>query len=220
LASTGAGDTVVRYLAGRGHAGAVCITPFDSEVWSQQRFQGMVRAAGRLGGEFRLEKKKIDIDFINGPVPTPASRALRLLHDLESEPDLRKLASFEVLGFALHASGVERFERLRLQVVPALSELLESGTRSVWVCINETVGILAMHLLRGRGLQPGKDISVIGFDDSPLAYQYQLTSYNYAFRSIIARSLSFLLDPDNPDFYHRHRIECNGMIIERGSVGH
>lgn len=48
----------------------------------------------------------------------------------------------------------------------AAHELLEDGTVTGFACASDTIGIGVLHALHERGLRPGADVGVVGFDDS------------------------------------------------------
>lgn len=48
----------------------------------------------------------------------------------------------------------------------AAHELLEDPTVTGFACASDTIGIGVLHALAERGLRPGADIGVVGFDDS------------------------------------------------------
>lgn len=48
----------------------------------------------------------------------------------------------------------------------ATHELLEDKTITAFACVSDTIGIGALHACAERGLRPGLDIGVVGFDDS------------------------------------------------------
>jgi DNA-binding LacI/PurR family transcriptional regulator len=48
----------------------------------------------------------------------------------------------------------------------AAHELLEDGTVTGFACVSDTIGIGVLHALAERGLRPGADVGVVGFDDS------------------------------------------------------
>jgi LacI family transcriptional regulator len=48
----------------------------------------------------------------------------------------------------------------------AAHELLEDRSITGFVCASDTMGIGVLHALAERGLRPGEDVGVVGFDDS------------------------------------------------------
>ena len=48
----------------------------------------------------------------------------------------------------------------------ATHHLLEDGSITAFACASDTLGIGVLHALAERGLRPGTDVGVVGFDDS------------------------------------------------------
>lgn len=51
----------------------------------------------------------------------------------------------------------------------AAAVLLDEAQPSAFVCASDTLAMGALHLLHERGLAPGTDVAVVGFDDSQVA---------------------------------------------------
>lgn len=51
----------------------------------------------------------------------------------------------------------------------ASAVLLDEAQPSAFVCASDTLAMGVLHTLAERGLYPGRDIAVVGFDDSPVA---------------------------------------------------
>lgn len=87
-------------------------------------------------------------------------------------------------------------------------------------CANDIMALGAIDAIRAQGLTVGQDVSVIGFDDIPMANwgAYQLTTISQEVDSMIQRTISLMLDrieqPGAPA-----RIEhVSGRLIARASV--
>lgn len=64
----------------------------------------------------------------------------------------------------------------------AMTQLLQHGRRfSAVVCANDEMAVGAMEMIRARGMSIPDDISIVGFDNTPLSrYMYpKLTTVNY-----------------------------------------
>jgi LacI family transcriptional regulator len=48
----------------------------------------------------------------------------------------------------------------------AAHEVLEDGAATAFACASDTLAIGVLHALAERGLRPGRDVGVVGFDDS------------------------------------------------------
>jgi DNA-binding LacI/PurR family transcriptional regulator len=80
----------------------------------------------------------------------------------------------------------------------AAAVLLDEASPSAFVCASDTLAMGVLHTLRDRGLNPGQDISVVGFDDSQVAQVIQpgLTSVRQPLEEVaveIVRALEGLL---------------------------
>ena len=51
----------------------------------------------------------------------------------------------------------------------ASAVLLEEARPSAFVCASDTLAMGVLHTLAERGLPPGRDVAVVGFDDSQVA---------------------------------------------------
>ncbi|MET0524950.1 MAG: substrate-binding domain-containing protein, partial [Nocardioides sp.] len=51
----------------------------------------------------------------------------------------------------------------------ASAVLLDEAQPSAFVCASDTLAMGVLHTLADRGLAPGRDIAVVGFDDSQVA---------------------------------------------------
>ncbi len=81
------------------------------------------------------------------------------------------LAAMQAAQIKIHPQWIQRgqgdfeFGRTACQ---ALISLEPQVRPTAMVCLNDTQAIGAIHALRERDLQAGKDIAIIGFDDAPM----------------------------------------------------
>jgi DNA-binding LacI/PurR family transcriptional regulator len=109
----------------------------------------------------------------------------------------------------------------RLSFKPFFESALQYSDTTAWICSNDFTAFQAISFLQARGLQPGKDISVVGFDNEPsLALERQLTTFDFNAMGFVKQILGFILRPTKPRGQYRHStIEVEGLIIERGTTG-
>ncbi|WP_052337227.1 LacI family DNA-binding transcriptional regulator [Nocardioides alkalitolerans] len=75
----------------------------------------------------------------------------------------------------LHARGLpttglaSRVEDLVTSGREAAGVLLDEAAPTAFVCASDTLAMGVLHQLAERGLRPGHDVAVVGFDDSPVA---------------------------------------------------
>lgn len=75
--------------------------------------------------------------------------------------------------------------------------LLESGRPpTALVCVSDAMALGAMHWLDERGIKPGHDVAVVGFDDSPLADLVRpgITSVRQPLEAVAEKVVELLLE--------------------------
>jgi len=74
--------------------------------------------------------------------------------------------------------------------------------------------------LRGMGIVPGQDVSVVGFDDVPQAAWegYALTSYRQPVNRMVERAVNLILSQIESEDLGPEKIEIEGELILRGSA--
>lgn len=87
-------------------------------------------------------------------------------------------------------------------------------------CANDIMALGAIDAIRARGLHVGQDISVIGFDNIPMAAwnAYQLTTISQEVDLMIQRTIELMLEkietPDSPS----RVLRVPGQLVIRSSV--
>ncbi len=103
----------------------------------------------------------------------------------------------------------------------AADGLLEAAHPTAFVCASDTIAVGVLHALAARGLRPGRDIALVGFDDSQVAQVVPpgLTSVRQPLEQValeLVRALEALLA--------RERYDARGVLLAptlavRGSSG-
>lgn len=104
----------------------------------------------------------------------------------------------------------------------AAQELLSSTTPPDAIfCANDQMALCTLEVAQHRfHLQPGKDISIIGFDDNYLAAwdSFQLTTYSQPAKQMVHQAIQILLEQiEQEDFLPKHLI-VKGELIIRSSA--
>ena len=73
--------------------------------------------------------------------------------------------AMEAAGISTEGLGVRITDNVDAARMAA-HDLLEDGTVTGFACASDTIGIGVLHALQERGLRPGADVGVVGFDDS------------------------------------------------------
>ena len=135
---------------------------------------------------------------------------------------------FDALRKALKAAGIS-FQK---ELVAECDHTLEGGASGMArllslpnpptavLCCNDMAAIGAMKTLSSRGLKPGKDISLIGFDDLPLCVftQPSLSTIRFSPRELANLAFGALIE-DIEGTKLKHEYEYKTQFILRESTG-
>ncbi|MEV0730191.1 LacI family DNA-binding transcriptional regulator [Polymorphospora sp. NPDC050346] len=113
---------------------------------------------------------------------------------------------------------VEAAESTRVEGAAAAAYVLDRAPRPTAIlAMSDLLALGALDALAARGLRPGRDVSVVGFDDIPEAADAQLTTIRQPSieKGRIAGGL--LLDP--PADPHGRRIVLPTELVVRASTG-
>ncbi|MCA1950480.1 MAG: substrate-binding domain-containing protein [Treponema sp.] len=144
---------------------------------------------------------------------------------------------------AAAAAAGSSYPASALTSYPAAEELLlPLGPESVWIepiraflqsklrsqhlplaffCANDTMALAVRAAALELGLQIPQDISLIGFDDSPLVRisEISLTSFRYPSRQLGTKAVELIFDQiAEHSFGSRIRVTISPLLIERSSV--
>jgi LacI family transcriptional regulator len=168
------------------------------------------RLGGRLAGEHLRDLGHRDILIVDGPEHSP------------SNDDRR--AGFEAAFTEL--PGRREFRRGDFRapsVAPLLEPELDADDRwySAIFAANDVMGVAAMNLLRARGVRVPEDVSVMGYDDAPLAELVHpglstVRQHVHELGRSAAQRLLRHLGPDRPT--HAERIELGVELVIRQST--
>lgn len=224
VAGQAAGRQMGQYLLRLGHRKVAYLSYCHRELWSQQRFRGLLQAfqgAGFGDGVRKFVIEEVDDRFHS--LPGSAE-----LEEFRARGEAFLEAAAEA-GQGRHAAyALEQMQgsvwnyvhqlKMAARVEPLLSAALQEPGITAWVGANDRMALIARdHLLR-RGLRVPRDASVAGFDDSKAATDNDLTSYSFAFPEIARKILAYVLSPrQRLAAQEGGPVECEGLLVERGS---
>lgn len=166
-------------------------------------------AGGRLAADVLLDNGHERLAFIAGLQNTSTSQ--------EREHGFRE---------RLQERGHNQWQRVQGRYTyqsgyTATAALLDSDTiPDAIFCANDIMAIGAIDCLRERGLVVGQDVSVMGFDNIPMAAwgAYQLTTISQEVDRMIAKTIELMLKKiETPDITP-HIERMDGQLIVRSSV--
>ncbi len=166
------------------------------------------RGGGRMVAEYLLKRPHRCYAYIAGRENTSTNR------DRESSYTSRlEEAGYTVqreTGNFTYEAGFAAMQRL----------LARSDAPDAIFCANDITAIGAIDAAREAGVKVGTDISIVGFDDIPMAAwgAYNLTTIRQPVETMIDSSLQILLEAiENAPLGSNLRF-IPGSLIERGSV--
>ena len=92
---------------------------------------------------------------------------------------------------------------------------------SAFVCVTDAMAVGAIHAIEDRGGRPGRDVSVVGFDDSPIASVIRpgLSSLRQPIETVAARLIDLLLSELNDAQHQPARVLLKPHLVVRESSG-
>ncbi len=103
--------------------------------------------------------------------------------------------------------------------VEAAQSLIERvGLGGAIVCVSDTLALAVYRALRDRGLRPGVDIGLIGFDDNDFAQAFGLTSLRQPLAEIAQTLLLALTRAESGAVAPSHGVVFDPVVIPRPST--
>ncbi|MEY9846766.1 LacI family DNA-binding transcriptional regulator [Streptacidiphilus sp. MAP5-3] len=232
-------DELVDMLVDRGVTGIVFVSGLHADTTADH--ERYARLAGR-GVPFVLIdgfSERIDASFVSPDDRAAMWMAVRHLAELGHQrvglavgparfvPVARKLTGFtaavrELLGYA--DAEVEELVQHTLFTVEgghaAGGTLLDKGCTAI-VCGSDLMAFGAIRAARQRGLDVPGEVSVVGFDDSPLIAfaDPPLTTIRKPVEAMGAAAVDALLEEINAVPVHRAEFVFQPELVVRGSTG-
>ena len=208
-----------------GHRRIAYVSVYHGEQFSLHRYLGLAAAftvAGVPGGVTAYTLNEF-AEIPDGEAPLSSflgrsewkkmNKSIRTF--LHLCPNKRSIAT---LTFAL--SRMRRDEVFRLACMPIFEQALSDPATTAWVCANDYMALLALDFLHVHNKRVPEDISLVGFDDSFSAIQYNLTSYSCNIPMFLHRTLHFIINPSSDAQANKNKpIEVPGHIMVRESLG-
>jgi DNA-binding LacI/PurR family transcriptional regulator len=223
-AAVEAGKEMGRHLLRQGHRNIAYVSPFHGRQWSLDRLAGLEDAARKSGrsGEIR---RFVSVDYadahqdLGSQIFFPTS----MKGTKEAEKKLSANGGSSMLKrlFELDhtSSGFTFLSGLSTLLRPALVDICNNREITAVVAANDTVALVIEDFILQEHLSiPGR-FALAGFDDTSIAFEYDITSYNFDFTSLAHRALSYVLYPKQFSRSMPDRvIECPGILMRRGST--
>ncbi len=194
------GAGVGRFLLQQGHRHIAYISPVHGADWSQERLAGLRSVYGALASSASVTAVTCDtlsdVSDLYEPGSTPAdlveraAKALRTVQRGALRPvagmleEMGATAPFAMEAQVLHDTETQLFRR-------AL------GIRDVtaWVTTSDNTASRALVYLRHRKVAVPSRLSLVGFDDSAVAFAHRISSYNFNIPAVVQAMFRHVLGP-------------------------
>jgi LacI family transcriptional regulator len=139
-------------------------------IWDEPQMGRWVDVDGRAGMQLAVEhllgRGYTSIAYLGWPEGSPVG------------DDRRRgwLAGLAAAGLADTPIAEETVQDLPVATAAADRLLDRLGPDGAILCASDVLALGALRAVRARGLEPGRDVGVVGFDDSDVAEALQLTS--------------------------------------------
>jgi len=219
---------VARYLLSLRHTRVAYLSPFHRASWSKIRYKScasVYRDAGFPEGvkPFVLDRYAYQWDY---------------LRDTENREDLRSLLSqYTQWKEYAHSNFFRKFGNISYSISKYLTEwncasgeiykrmrslcekALRDKTITAWLMANDFAATLAFDYLKEKNIRVPEDISIIAFDNTLDAMEYQLTTYDFNNNGIVTMMLRYVLTPSTIPLSQRGKfVEVEGTIVVRRST--
>ena len=166
--------------------------------------------AGRKIGHYLVNQGHENLAFISGPSNT--STTVDREYGFRTALEESGISSFPIEnGHYSYEGGFEAAKKL----------IKQNKKLDAIFCANDLSAFGAIDFLKKTGMKIPEDISVVGFDNVPMAdwSSYSLTTWHQPVDEMVDFSIKLLLDNINGEKDVPEIKKLEGSLIERGSVG-
>jgi len=212
------GIAVGRYLLRLGHTRFGYLTSRRDRIPSV-RLSGLRKAAALAGPHTSVREIRLEDD----PGDTPADECLKAFEQGLAASQAPAGPLVPLLMQAIRQESNLLNELIREETIvqnmgPALEDALSEGV-TAFVAFDDTLAALCLRHLRSTGVAVPGTVSVVGFDDSPVALANDLTSYSLNAETAIRMAVGHLLYRHLSRKKRRGVETLEGHISERGTSG-
>lgn len=208
---------VAQYLLGKGHRKVAFFSPFHRALWSQQRLNTiseMFSRADIVDGvvPFVYNKYAYQWDYLKNHLHQEELLSLvKHYNQWRNQTPNTSLKKFSHIGYSMvkyitqwNCASGEIYEKMQ----PLFDKALQDKSITAWVMANDFAATIAIDYLKERNVRVPDDLSMISFDNTLDAMEYQLTSYDFNNHGTITLILRSILAP------HTVKPRRKGVCIE------
>ena len=220
---------VAHYLLERGHRRIAFFSPFHQALWSRRRLDTIIGMYSKAGAAefvypFVYDNYAYQWDYLKNQEHNEDIHTLiNQYAEWKKEAHGEFFKRFGNLGYSIvkyisewNCASGEIYEKMR----PLFEDALCNPEITAWVMANDFAATIAMDFLKERSIRIPEDLSIISFDNTLDAMEYQLTSYDFNNHGIISMMLRFILAPHTfkPARRTGDCLEVDGTLVVRRST--
>ncbi len=215
----GAGARVAAALASKGHRSIAFVSHMEpSGAWVAARMEGVQRVYATESSSYRLRIVAVPAKRPRPPAIAELSHTVtelgnraRELSDIlpGSVGDEYLVGGFNLVSAAEIAHGMQE----------TFKALLEHRDVTAWVCVNDELASAALHFLSRAGVRVPQDISLVGFDNAPLAARLGISTYDFCYDRMGNLAVQWLANPSSLSRKMRKTMLVEGAVLMRPSLG-
>jgi DNA-binding transcriptional regulator YhcF (GntR family) len=227
-ASTFPAKVVAQYLLSLKHTHIAFISPFHKAPWSKIRYKScaaVYRDAGFPDGvkPFLLDRYAYQWDYLQDPKNSEG--LLSIINQYAQWKEFVHSRFFRKFGNISYSISkyLTEWNCASGEIYKAMRLLFEKALRdkhiTAWLMANDFAATLALDYLKDKKIRVPEDISIIAFDNTLDAMEYQLTSYDFNNNGIVTMMLRYVLAPSTIPVNQRGKfVEVEGTIVVRRST--
>jgi DNA-binding LacI/PurR family transcriptional regulator len=211
-----AGLQVGHYLLGLGHKRIAFFSPYTAPL-ATDLAAGLVQAASLAGLPDAI------VDFTRNRQFSAEEFGAKVMARynkyVDVGPGLPRDYTESHRRLARSSWDVHEDATLYEMLEPSFGQALTDRNITAWVGSDDTVALMAWSFLRAKKRSIPRDISLVGFDNTFDALQFDITSYDFGLGATASSALHFLLRPSwSARVRGLSRPLIDGSVIERGST--
>lgn len=217
-----------QYLLGLKHTRIAFISPFHKAPWSKIRYKScasIYRDAGFPEGvkPFVLDRYAYQWDYLQDPNNREGLQSLINQYAQWKEfVHSRFFKKFGNISYSI-SKYLTEWNCASGEIYKAMRVLFEKALRdrhiTAWLMANDFAATLALDYCKDKKIRVPEDISIMAFDNTLDAMEYQLTTYDFNNNGIVTTMLRYILAPSTiPADLHDRFVEVEGTIVVRRST--
>lgn len=210
-----AGSVVGRHLVDQRHRHIGWISPFQGSLWSTRRQIGLAKACAQAVPAVALHSFVLADRWAPEQYTPDPEVARSLMEPLVALTPGALRSSLEAVVES--GQALLRDRELLLAMDGLFEKALRTPGLTAWVCANDDVARIAWNWLDDRGVAVGRDLALVGFDNTMAAQTAGLTSMSFLEDDLASGMVSYLLDPGH--WRSNGVVSLVGSLVVRGSSG-